>query len=239
MKMTIKEGVLASMLALSTYSTFAGASIDLKVTGKIIPPACTTAFGSGGGTANFGDIPTSSLSSTGATALTEIKSVPVTITCDEATRVGVTFTDQRADSRVTEDLGVYASVDMNLGEEGYFGLGFTAADSTTKIGAYQLAIGKAGATNADGDTLYATSSDDGGAGWSNLHKNSRLPLFSTISQVVGFSGSDTELSNGTVSAETLLNFNVDVSVIINSLNELQVNDEIVLDGLTSIDVVYL
>ncbi|MDA8513298.1 DUF1120 domain-containing protein [Citrobacter sp. Igbk 14] len=237
MRLFIKKEVLAIALALSTSSAFAE-SIDLKVTGKIIPPACTTAFASGGGTVDFGNILTSTLNPSQATALAEIKSVPVTITCDEATRVGVTFTDQRADSRPTEDLGVYTDPNMALGQAGYFGLGFTAADSTTKIGAYTLAIGKTGATNADGKSLYAASSFDGGSSWSALYRDMRLPIFTSKAEVVGFSD-DVAISSGLVSAEKLLNFNVDVSVIINSLSELQVKDEIVLDGLTSIDVVYL
>lgn len=238
MRLFMKKEVLAIALALSTSSAFAE-SIDLKVTGKIIPPACTTAFASGGGTVDFGNILTSTLNPSKATALAEIKSVPVTITCDEATRVGVTFTDQRADSRPTEDLGVYTDPNMSLGKDGYFGLGFTAADSTTKIGAYTLAIGKTGATNADGKSLYAASSFDGGSTWSALYRDMRLPIYTSKAEVVGFSDSDDTIGSGLVSAEKLLNFNVDVSVIINSLSELQVKDEIVLDGLTSIDVVYL
>ncbi|EDU0618146.1 TPA: DUF1120 domain-containing protein [Salmonella enterica subsp. salamae serovar 53:z4,z24:-] len=61
MNALFKKGVLVAALAMTASSVMAADSIDLKVTGKIIPPACTPAFASGGGTVDFGDILTSSL----------------------------------------------------------------------------------------------------------------------------------------------------------------------------------
>lgn len=104
MNALFKKGVLVAALAMTASSVMAADSIDLKVTGKIIPPACTPSFASGGGTVDFGDILTSSLQIAKDSKLPEIKEVPVTITCEQPSRFGVTFTDQRADSRSTTEM---------------------------------------------------------------------------------------------------------------------------------------
>ena len=64
-----------------------------KVTGKIIPSSCTPAFPSGGGIADFGTMKVASLNATSVTPLTDRKEIPVSISCEEATRVAVKFTD--------------------------------------------------------------------------------------------------------------------------------------------------
>ena len=56
MNAMFKKGILASVLAVATSSAMAAPSVDIKVTGKIVPSACTPAFISGGGTADFGTI---------------------------------------------------------------------------------------------------------------------------------------------------------------------------------------
>jgi type 1 fimbria pilin len=93
MNALIKKGMLVTVLALSVNTAMAAQSIDIKVTGKIIPSSCTPAFPSGGGIADFGTMKVASLNATSVTPLTERKDIPVSITCEEATRVAVKFTD--------------------------------------------------------------------------------------------------------------------------------------------------
>lgn len=113
---TDQKGMLVTALALSVNTVMAAQSIDIKVTGKILPSSCTPAFPSGGGVADFGTMKVASLNSTSMTPLTEMKEIPVAITCEEATRVAVKFTDSRDDSSPTEKV--------------VMGNGFTGSPST-------------------------------------------------------------------------------------------------------------
>ena len=49
MNAMFKKGVLASVLAVAASSAMAASSVDIHVTGKIVPSSCTPAFISGGG----------------------------------------------------------------------------------------------------------------------------------------------------------------------------------------------
>ena len=80
MNALIKKGMLVTALALSVNTAMAAQSIDIKVTGKILPSSCTPAFPSGGGVADFGTMKVASLNSTSMTPLTEMKEIPVAIT---------------------------------------------------------------------------------------------------------------------------------------------------------------
>lgn len=93
MNAIFKKGVLASVLAVAASSAMAASSIDIQVTGKILPSSCTPAFISGGGIADFGTIKVASLNSTTVTSLPDVKIIPISITCEDATRIAVTFND--------------------------------------------------------------------------------------------------------------------------------------------------
>ncbi|EHC2385860.1 DUF1120 domain-containing protein [Salmonella enterica] len=238
MNALFKKGVLVAALAMTASSVMAADSIDLKVTGKIIPPACTPAFASGGGTVDFGDILTSSLQIAKDSKLPEIKEVPVTITCEQPSRFGVTFTDQRADSRSTTEMdSLFASTDFAPTPDYYFGLGFTSEQK--QIGVYALGVNELGAPNADGETRYSIFSTDGGTTWTSGHDISAGTGYSPIknngTDILAFA-KDNE---STVSPETSLTFRIGVSAVIQDLNTLHVTDEITLDGLTAINLVYL
>lgn len=64
MNAMFKKGVLASVLAVAASSAMAASSVDIQVTGKIVPSSCTPAFISGGGIADFGTMKVASLNST-------------------------------------------------------------------------------------------------------------------------------------------------------------------------------
>lgn len=232
MNALIKKGVLATALAISVNTAMAAQSIDIKVTGKILPSSCTPAFPSGGGIADFGTMKVSSLNSTSVTPLADMKEIPVTITCEEATRVAVKFTDSRDDSSPTE------SIKMGNGFSGspayVFGLGLY---NDKKIGAYTLAISRTQGvnTNANGDSLYPMASVDAGKTWGTKGID-YLQIASDNSEIYGFS---TERSGTELSSQSKINFKVAVSATINPTNDLNVTDEVTLDGLTNVELVYL
>ncbi|EKS9205431.1 DUF1120 domain-containing protein [Enterobacter cloacae] len=231
MSALIKKTMLVTVLAMSVNTAMAAQSIDIKVTGKILPSSCTPAFPSGGGVADFGTMKVASLNSTSATPLTDMKEIPVTITCEEATRVAVKFTDSRDDSSPTDLImmkTLYGSPTFTFGLGMYNG---------KKIGAYALALLRTqGAnTNDTGDSLYPMLSSDGGNGW-GYRGNEYLQISSDNSEIYGFG---TERSSGVLSAQSKINFKVAVEASINPTNDLNVTDEVTLDGLTNVELVYL
>ncbi|EOC9245692.1 DUF1120 domain-containing protein [Enterobacter cloacae] len=230
MSALIKKTMLVTALAMSVNTAMAAQSIDIKVTGKILPSSCTPAFPSGGGIADFGTMKVASLNSTSVTPLTETKEIPVTITCEEATRVAVKFTDMRDDSSPTEPM-----IFNNFGGPAQFTFGLGMYNGK-KIGGYALALLRtAGAnTNDTGDSLYPMFSYDG-VGW-GYRGNEYLQISSDNREIYGFG---TERSSGVLSAQSKINFKVAVEATINPTNDLNITDEVTLDGLTNVELVYL
>lgn len=235
MNAMFKKGVLASVLAVATSSAMAASSVDIQVTGKIVPSSCTPAFISGGGIADFGTIKVASLNSTTPTPLADVKIIPISITCEEATRIAVTFNDAHADSAPTQTYSInYVDLDFITSPEYTAGLGMY---NDKKIGAYSLGIQqtKGAVTNDAGDDLYPTVSADNGGSWGSKAGIRYLQVKTNKSELYSFS---TELG-GTPVAQTKVNFNVGVAAIINPTNDLHVTDEATLDGLTNVELVYL
>lgn len=235
MNAMFKKGVLASVLAVATSSAMAASSVDIQVTGKIVPSSCTPAFISGGGIADFGTIKVASLNSTTPTPLADVKIIPISITCEEATRIAVTFNDAHADSAPTEDITTnYVDLDFITSQEYTAGLGMY---NDKKIGAYSLGIQqtKGAVTNDAGDELYPTFSLDNGANWGSKAGTRYLQVKTNKSELYSFSTS----LGGTPVAQTKVNFNVGVAAMINPTNDLHVTDEAKLDGLTNVELVYL
>lgn len=235
MKTLLKKSLLASLLSLTATSVMAASSVDIKVTGKIVPAACTPSFPTGGGIADFGTIKVASLNSTTPTALPDIKEVPVAITCEEDTRIGVTFTDTHSASTPTQGYNInFATTDFVTTVNYLFGLGMY---NTQKIGAYALGIkNEAGSvTNDKGENLSVYVTRDSGASWGTKASNHYMQIVSNKSEIYTFG-----TANKTEPApQTKVNFIVGVSAIINPTNDLQITDEATLDGLTTVELVYL
>ncbi|MCX5576287.1 DUF1120 domain-containing protein [Enterobacter sp. E-TC7] len=234
MNAMFKKGMLASVLAVAASSAMAASSIDIQVTGKIVPASCTPAFVSGGGIADFGTMKVASLNSTKATALADVKIIPISITCEDATRIGVTFNDAHADSAPTGDVPVaFIDPDFETSARNTAGLGMY---NGKKIGAYSLGIqSEAGTvTNDAGDNLYPIFSKDG-ASWGSKSGFRYLQIATDKSEIYSFS----DVPSGQPVAQTKVNFNVGVAAQINPTNDLNITDEATLDGLTNVELVYL
>ncbi|EKD5159734.1 TPA: DUF1120 domain-containing protein [Enterobacter cloacae] len=231
MNALFKKGMLVTALAMSVNTAMAAQSIDIKVTGKILPSSCTPAFPSGGGVADFGTMKVASLNSTSVTPLTEKKEVPITITCEEDTRVAVKFTDVRDASSPTEAIAF-----NSFGGSPQFAFGLGTYNGKN-IGAYALGIPRTqGAnTNDAGDSLYPLMSLDGGKLW-GVRGSDNLQISSDNREIYGFS---TEDAGSEISAQSKINFKVVVEATINPTNDLNVTDEVTLDGLTNVELVYL
>lgn len=238
MNAMFKKGMLASVLAVAASSAMAASSIDIQVTGKIVPASCTPAFISGGGIADFGTIKVADLNDTALTALADTKIIPISITCESPTRIGVTFNDAHAESAPTENLPAISGYDdFAINVEYTSGLGMY---NDKKIGSYSMGIQTdAGtATNDAGERLYPIYSKVASAtsGWgvkSGLHY---LQVVTDKSETYSF----TNVSGGDAPvAQKQVNFNVGIKAQINPTNDLNITDEATLDGLTNVELVYL
>ncbi|TXU03744.1 DUF1120 domain-containing protein [Enterobacter hormaechei] len=238
MNAMFKKGLLASVLAVTASSAMAVSSLDIRVTGKIVPASCTPTFTSGGGIADFGTIKVASLNATTMTALPDVKSIPITITCEEATRIGVTFNDAHADSAPTAILPIsYPDTDFALQAEFTSGLGMY---NGKKIGAYSMGIKNdvGTVTNDKGENLYPiyTADASGTTGWGYKAGSHYLQVVTDKSETYSF----TNVSGGNSPvAQKQVNFTVGIMAQINPTNDLHVTDEATLDGLTNVELVYL
>lgn len=223
----IKKGLLAMCLTGMMSSAMATTSLDLKVQGKIMPPSCTPSFGSGGGVVDFGTIKLSSLSLVNDTVL-PTRTVSVIITCQEAARFGLTFTDQRKGSVKTVS-GNYPYSEM----QPVFGLGFGADQE--KIGAYAVAIDGDTVKNSD-NAARKVITNTGGTTW-KMPATKWVPLNGLTNTVYSFTMMADDVYSP--SAETKMSFDLHIDPVISDLTNLKVKDEIDLDGLTFISLVYL
>lgn len=212
-------------------------TVDVKVTGQIVPPACVPAV-TGGAVFDYGAIKAASLSQDNYTVLPQ-KSLTFSLTCDSPTKVAFKSTDGRAGSAVIP-------VGSKLWSDNYaavtadtpmMGLGL---DGTKKIGGYQLraVIGNSSVTT-DGQTVKSQSlrSTDNGATW----------VVPGATDVVWFpdyaqSGQITSIAaTGTLSPVAITSFSgtMNVQAVINKGSELDLTKTTNFEGLTTIQVIYL
>ncbi|QLK62942.1 DUF1120 domain-containing protein [Enterobacteriaceae bacterium Kacie_13] len=142
-KSVLKMTTLACLLA-ATNSAMAGPSATLRITGTITPGACTPVLGNSG-IIDFGETSVDQLPSTGTLALAG-KSVQATVTCTSATKVAMSFVDNRADSvPVHSDEPTAAGTVFGLGKAG-----------DINIGSYGLSISAIQGDGTAGDLLMSS-----------------------------------------------------------------------------------
>jgi len=218
---------------IATLAAFAGAaavviapvpasaeSAELRITGTIVPAACTPAF-AGGGVVDYGTIPASSLNPTAQTTLAE-KSIQLTMTCDAPVRFGFKVIDERAASAVTS-LETIQGATPNM----KFGLGTSDGKN---IGAYSLQVVRQNA-NGGGFSL-ALESGDGGVSWGFLNQRG---LWGDGSRLVSFSNT----TSNTPGANTSVTADIRVTTAIDQGSNLPLTHAIPLDGLSTFELVYL
>ncbi|MFC3814988.1 DUF1120 domain-containing protein [Lysobacter sp. GCM10012299] len=147
--MKFRTSVLSGVLALACApAAFAADTVDLSVTGTIVPTACTPTF-SGGGVVDLGQINASALKATGETQFNVYNASTLDIDCSGQVKFAIRTVDNRAGT----EAGAQAA--------DRFGLG--VASGGEKIGHFSLA--------AHGIKLDGVSngvhllSNDGGATW--------------------------------------------------------------------------
>lgn len=219
----MKKVLLACLLSTTAMSAFAANTVDLKVTGTLTNSACTPSL-SNNNTVDFGKTSLSGMSATDVNQL-GYRDITLTITCDSATAVAWTSSDDRTDSVQLQKVGGY---DANNTMD--FGLGKTAAG--VKLGAYIVSV-NSGDIVADGVTnklLYNTNLTT--PTWAIGGSGSFLRPNASTQYTVG------DADKVPVAFKTVA-FPLRVQASVQDTTTLAITDDTTLDGLATISLVYL
>lgn len=191
-------------------SAFAASSTDLTVTGIITPVACTPSLPNGG-VVDYGKISVRDLFPTGHTPL-QNRTIQLTVNCDASAQFAIRTIDNRPDTSSYPNR---------------FGLGLI--NGSQKLGNYAL-----GFQNPVADTaVNSLASSDNGQTWRQLTGISVAPP----NDWVAFG----DQAAGVWTPGFLQNVTVDVALFtyINAANELDLTNEVSLDGSATLQIEYL
>lgn len=230
MKSLQKTACALAVLAVTASSAFAADSVELRVTGTISPVACTPTLG-GGGTIDYGTIAANTLSRDSYTVLDE-KTVDFSIACDAPAKVAVMVTSARTAAPGITEFGdngfgkVPEGVTMSGGVTYVTGLG-----GDGKIGGYSLTMPAADilldSGGADVIRKYATDTKWSAGGVGSLGSDRKLHL------------SWADKGTLTPKAFTTMSGKLKAQAYINKSSELDLTQPVTLDGLSTIELVYL
>ncbi len=213
--------VMAGLLALGSASAFAD-SFDVAVTGKIKPGACTPTL-AGGGTFDYGLIGSAELSPTAPTLL-PVLSDSITITCDAAARVALTAQDNRAGTGAfSSNINFFGSSNPVSGQ---FGLGSAGGKN---IGAFAFRF-RTNSFTADGAAVDSIYSSTSGATWGTSNG---------VADNTGGYESWAKKGQTVPVAAKVFTGTLDVQAAIDKTSNLDLSQEINLDGLATVSLVYL
>ncbi|KVM82010.1 hypothetical protein WJ60_24885 [Burkholderia ubonensis] len=210
------------LLAVASSTAFAAAAptAELKVTGQIVPAACTIKLD---GSADYGNQIAAHLASDKTTPLDE-KDVSLAINCDADAKLALSVVDNRADTAPAglgtgnTVLGVSAPPDAN-----FFGLNTSGGK---KVGGYAVQLKSVTVDSATTDVLASSDQKT----WSKS-ANALLDPAKTVSWAA--SGKTDPLAGKTV-AGTLA-----VQAVIDKGSNLDLKNPIKLDGSATLTVDYL
>lgn len=217
MKNFIALSAVAAAL-LTSFAAHAANTTELKVTGVIKPAACTPTF-DGGGVVDYGIIPASRLSQ-GAYTKLETKQISLNVSCDAAVKIAMTLKDNRAGSTVN---GIIKDT-YSVAEERYnYGLGTANGKN---VGGYMLYM----APESTGDNkpisnIYSTN----GSTWApaaHLQHDSTMFSFATGD------------SNQPLAIKAL-RAKINVMTVLNKPENLNLTQDVPLDGSATIEIKYL
>lgn len=225
---------MGAALLVAAQANAAG-DVTLKVSGNIIPAACTPALSNSGEVA-FGSIAAASIRNAASdNTLVQLgsKEVTLTVKCDAATAIGFKILDNRSASAVALSSTAFINAPIEGGAsatQSYFGFGLGLANNEAKVGAYTVAVDSA-TLAADGAPASLLVSDDEGENWQTggaayqLNDNSRIIT-------AGNTGSTEPKMFSELSAPLKISAAVQTSSVLGS-------DEITLDGNATLSLVYL
>lgn len=235
----IMKQMQKAVLALAVLATISlpvmAESIDVRVIGTITPSACTPQI-SGGGTVDYGAIKPETLSADEYTVLAE-KQLDFSITCDAPAKVAIKAINGRPDSLAgategaTSGAGV-VPVDLYGTSASIAGVGL-GLDNGAKVGGYSIALTPS-TVQVDNENVDSLRSNDDTASWKTASTTGGI--FNSASQrYVSWAATGT---TEPVAFETMSG-KLNIRAYINKTSELDLTKPVALDGLTTIELVYL
>ncbi|MBV4451076.1 MULTISPECIES: DUF1120 domain-containing protein [Pseudomonas] len=201
----------------SASSTHAASTAELTVTGLITPMACTPVF-SAGGVVDFGKISQQDLNETKSTML-PLKTMTLTVSCNSAGRYALRMRDNRDGT-------------AHVNSEIFYGFGLDG--SGNKIGVYSLKFDPKQTVADNAAVIYGTESTTGGVAWRTSNSN---PIDMGARSLLGF----TEALGSTAGPSAIQNLTSTfvLEAVINAKQNLDLSQEVQMDGSATLEVVYL
>ncbi|RTF43348.1 DUF1120 domain-containing protein [Serratia marcescens] len=237
----MQQSVCALAVLAATTLPAMAESVDVRVIGTITPAACTPTL-SGGGTVDYGTINPNTLSATDYT-VQPVKQLDISITCDAPAKVALKAINGRpntlagaVESAVTgygyEPVAlVGAAYGASRGGAGGLGL-----DGSSKIGGYAIALGSLVADGSAADVI--ASLDTTAATWAVTSNADGFNMFrpaGSVPTLVSAAAPGTTIPM----AFTNLAGKLSVQAYINHASELDLTKPVALDGLTTLELVYM
>jgi type 1 fimbria pilin len=198
-------------------------SIQLRVIGSLVPPACTLALPSGG-TIDYGRIQHSELAASGNTILTE-RNIAFSINCDAPAMVALMLQDEQPGS-VVQDL-IKSVRDDPDGNAVANGLG---AVNGVNIGIYYVRVFVGPESNNRG--TLRTLRSEGLESWSETPVDA--PLYANGTRPLGFSSDQATVPT----ALSTVSGRLAIQPLIRPRTELPGGDEIALAGSSTLTLYY-
>lgn len=235
----MQKSICAVAILAATSLPVMAESVDVRVTGTVVPAACIPTL-SGGGTIDYGTILTDTLNATDYTVL-PVKTLNLSINCTGPARVALKAVNQRVGSLA------------NDGGEGANGVGPVPVTVSASLGVYGEATGL-GMSNGRKVGGYAMELQrmimDGKNAVGMIKKNGDWPSGTWASNVthtlfphggVGIEDMKSFTTLGDNLPEAFTNFSAELRVAawLNKASELDLTSPVLLDGLTTLEMVYL
>ncbi|MBK0126283.1 DUF1120 domain-containing protein [Pantoea sp. S61] len=237
MKMMQKSLLALAIIATTALNVHAASTADIKVIGSIEPGTCTPTL-AGGGTIDYGTMSPSVLNATGYTAL-PANDINFTINCTAASKVAIKALNKRPDTSPSgRDVFSGGGADITgitlLGVSGLNRVAGLGMQDKAKIGGYVVRINSA-SLQADSTAVDTLLSRNSGSTWAAAGKET--DMFGGISTARYYSVA----AKGQTSpvAFTTLTGKFDVQAFINDRKNLDLTNIVNLDGLTTLELVYI
>lgn len=223
-RMTMFAGILLTMAA---GQAMAADSVDVKVGGTIVPPACVPAV-SGGAVFDYGAIKAASLAKDDYTMLPQ-KSLTFTLTCDSPMKVAFKSLDARKGTQIPAPDSFPQITTLS-------GLGSV---DNKNVGCYQMNI-NADFIKVDGvsSAYNVIRSNDKGKTWMAAASDYNSWLF-LMDDGYYYSIASKNGGDNLPVPLTTMSGTINMSAALNKASELDLTKLINLDGQTTLQIVYL
>lgn len=225
----LKKTLACAVLAVTSHAALAANNLEMKVRGNITPVACNITLGNGG-IIDYGNISPEKLISDNYLLL-ETKAISLEINCEAPIKIGIKTISLRAST--APDGVQFPSGNNRLVIKGkvysyHHGLGLS---NGMKIGGYSMSTAY-NATSADGKPAKPINSSQGEA-W-------KIPSYGSL---IGKYNDNIQTWSELNKLEPMtfknLNTNLFIHPYINKKSALDFNQPLKLDGVSTIELVYL